>query len=389
MKILLVGEYSRLHNSLKEGLQKLGHEVTIISTGDHFKQFPSDILLKRKYDNGILKKLKVGLYKLFKIDITSISLRNQFFKNKESLQGFDVVQLINESAFSIEPKYEIEIIEFLKKNNNKLFLLSCGADHTSIKFAVDKKIRYSIMTPYLEGIVPAKDYGHPLKFLKPEFENLHQFIVQSVDGILASDMDYDIPLQGHKKYLGLMPNPVNTSKLDYIPISIDGKIKVFHGINRTNYFKKGNDYFEAVLERVQKTYASKVEVITVENIPYSEYIKKYNAAHILLDQVFSFDQGYNALEAMAKGKVVFTGAETEFLETYNLNPDEVCINALADVDYLFQKLEELILNPEKLTYISKNARAFIEREHDYILVANKYLEAWKSSNTQEINKVAR
>lgn len=389
MKILLVGEYSRLHNSLKEGLQKLGHEVTIISTGDHFKQFPSDILLKRKYDNGILKKLKVGLYKLFKIDITSISLRNQFFKYKESLQGFDIVQLINESAFSIEPKYEIEIIEFLKKNNNKLFLLSCGADHTSIKFAVDKKIRYSIMTPYLEGIVPAKDYGHPLKFLKPEFENLHQFIVQSVDGILASDMDYDIPLQGHKKYLGLMPNPVNTSKLDYIPISIDGKIKVFHGINRTNYFKKGNDYFEAVLERVQKTYASKVEVITVENIPYSEYIKKYNAAHILLDQVFSFDQGYNALEAMAKGKVVFTGAETEFLETYNLNPDEVCINALADVDYLFQKLEELILNPEKLTYISKNARAFIEREHDYILVANKYLEAWKSSNTQEINKVAR
>lgn len=382
MKILLVGEYSRLHNSLKEGLQKLGHDVTIISTGDHFKQFPSDILLKRKYDNGILKKLKVGLYKLFKIDITSISLRNQFFKYKESLQGFDVVQLINESAFSIEPKYEIEIIKFLKNNNSKLFLLSCGADHTSIKFAIDKKIRYSIMTPYLEGKVPAKDYGHPLKFLKPEFENLHQFIVRNVDGILASDMDYDIPLQGHKKYLGLMPNPVNTSKLDYIPISIDGKIKIFHGINRTNYFKKGNDYFEAVLEKIQKKYASKVEVITVENIPYSEYIKKYNAAHILLDQVFSFDQGYNALEAMAKGKVVFTGAETEFLKKYNLKPDEVCINTLADVDYLFQKLEELILNPEKLITISKKARAFIEREHDYILVANKYLDAWKAGNTQ-------
>ncbi|HLV93186.1 MAG TPA: glycosyltransferase, partial [Aequorivita sp.] len=210
----------------------------------------------------------------------------------------------------------------------------------------------------------------------------HQFIVRNVDGILASDMDYDIPLQGHKKYLGLMPNPVNTSKLDYIPISIDGKIKIFHGINRTNYFKKGNDYFEAVLEKIQKKYASKVEVITVENIPYSEYIKKYNAAHILLDQVFSFDQGYNALEAMAKGKVVFTGAETEFLEKYNLKPDEVCINTLADVDYLFQKLEELILNPEKLITISKKARAFIEREHDYILVANKYLDAWKAGNTQ-------
>ena len=27
MKILLIGEYSRLHNSLKEGLQKLENEV--------------------------------------------------------------------------------------------------------------------------------------------------------------------------------------------------------------------------------------------------------------------------------------------------------------------------------------------------------------------------
>lgn len=42
MKILLIGEYSRLHNSLKEGLQHLGHDVTLISTGDGMKQFPSD-----------------------------------------------------------------------------------------------------------------------------------------------------------------------------------------------------------------------------------------------------------------------------------------------------------------------------------------------------------
>lgn len=42
MKILLVGEYSRLHNSLKEGLEILHHEVTIIGTGDSFKQFPVD-----------------------------------------------------------------------------------------------------------------------------------------------------------------------------------------------------------------------------------------------------------------------------------------------------------------------------------------------------------
>ena len=37
MKILLVGEYSRLHNSLKEGLEKLGHDVTLVGKQDGFK----------------------------------------------------------------------------------------------------------------------------------------------------------------------------------------------------------------------------------------------------------------------------------------------------------------------------------------------------------------
>ncbi len=376
MKILLVGEYSRLHNSLKEGLQALGHEVTLVSTGDDFKNFPSDILLKRKYESGLSKKVKVLLYRLFGLDISSQSLKNQFFQQQEKFKGFDIVQLINESSFGILPKYEKEIISFLKQNNEKLFLLSCGTDYTSVKYGFEKKFRYSIFNPFYEGKISEKDFFPALKYLKPNYKDLHGFVFENVDGIIASDLDYDIPLLGKEKYLGLIANPVNTQKLKFKPFSSEGKIIIFHGINRANYFKKGNDYFEAALGKIQKKYTTKIEVITVENIPYSEYIEKYNLAHILLDQVFAYDQGYNALEAMAKGKVVFTGAETEFLERYNLKEDEVCINALPDVDYLFKKLEDLILNPEKMTSISENARMFIEREHDYISIAKKYLETW-------------
>ena len=45
MKILLIGEYSNLHNSLKKGLIELGHEVTLVSFGDGFKNLSSDIRL--------------------------------------------------------------------------------------------------------------------------------------------------------------------------------------------------------------------------------------------------------------------------------------------------------------------------------------------------------
>jgi hypothetical protein len=54
------------------------------------------------------------------------------------------------------------------------------------------------------------------------------------------------------------------------------------------------------LELIENKYYDKVEVIITENIPYTEYITLYNNAHILLDQVYSYDQGYNALEVYIK-----------------------------------------------------------------------------------------
>tara|TARA_R110002072_G_scaffold182067_8_gene338294 strand:- start:7925 stop:9061 length:1137 start_codon:yes stop_codon:yes gene_type:complete len=376
MKILLVGEYSRLHNSLKEGLITLGHEVTLVGTGDYFKNFPADILLKRKYQKGLQKKIKVLIYRLFKIDMTSVNLKNQFFSFSEELKGFDVVQFINESPLGIEPQYEKQIITFLKENNKKLFLLSCGTDHISVKYAFDKKFQYSILTPFFEGKVSEKSFAHFLKYLKPEFKDLHDFVYENIEGVMASDLDYHIPLKGHTKYLGLLPNPVNTDKLLYLNNLVKDKIVIFHGINRGNFYKKGNDFFEKALIKIQKIYPEKLEIIITEDIPYQEYLKHYEKAHILLDQVYAYDQGYNALEAMARGKVVFTGAEKEFLEHYNLKEDEVCINALPDVDAIVEKLSWLIENPSEIGLISGNAKSFIEREHNYIKISKKYFEVW-------------
>jgi glycosyltransferase involved in cell wall biosynthesis len=375
MKILLVGEYSRLHNSLKEGLQALGHEVILIGSGDYFKNYPVDIKLERSHISGISKKWKVLLYRLFGIDIAASSLRKQFFANAEKLKGFDVVQLINESPLGTAPKVETEVISFLYKHNKKLFLLSCGADYISIKYAHEKKLRYSILTPYFENRGNVKDYAPLLKYLEPRFKKLHEFVYNRSEGVLASDIDYHVPLQRHPKYLGLHPNPVNIEKLPYIPLDVSGKIIVFHGINRSNYFKKGSHYFEEALEMVSQKYPQKVHIMVVENLPYSEYIEKYNQAHIVLDQVLGMDQGYNALEAMAKGKVVFTGAEKEFEDYYSLT-EEVAINALPDADAIFKELEHLLLNPERIVKISKNARAFVEKEHDYRKIAQQYIDTW-------------
>ena len=120
----------------------------------------------------------------------------------------------------------------------------------------------------------------------------------------------------------------------------------------------------------------KIKYIEVHDLDYNEYIKSYDSCHIFLDQVYAYDQGYNALEAMAKGKVVFTGAEKEWLDYYNLTEDSIAINALPDVDYLVKKISILIDNPELLKSISISARKFIENQHDYQNIAGVYVQKW-------------
>ena len=105
MRILLVGEYSRLHNSLKEGLQSIGHQVTLISSGDGLKQYQSDYLLTSKIKKNILLKTlnKISI-KLIGKDFIKSEFANQFKKLLPILKDFDVVQLINEDAIGTTPK---------------------------------------------------------------------------------------------------------------------------------------------------------------------------------------------------------------------------------------------------------------------------------------------
>ena len=129
---------------------------------------------------------------------------------------------------------------------------------------------------------------------------------------------------------------------------------------------------------IQQKFPKQVHIEIVENLPYAQYIETYNNAHIILDQVFAYDQGYNALEAIAKAKVVFTGAESGFMEHYKLD-SPVAINALPKVESLVLALEDLIKHPEKIKEIGMAAQNFVTQHHNYKEVAQLYLDTWKLS----------
>lgn len=376
MRILLIGEYSRLHNSLKEGLESFNHEVKIIGTGDNFKQFPVDYSISPKYflSNRFCVFLNKVLFKIFHIDLQLLEKGIRFWFFLPKLKNYDIVQLINSNAIETYPFLSTYLLKKIFKQNGKSFLLVCGEDTPIIDFLMRDTLKYSIMTPLLKNSKLKSDYRFSLKYMKDSYRNLFDFVSLNVLEIIVSDLDYKIPLPEKK----LIPNPINTTKISFESLIINERIIIFIGINKGSYIKKGSLFFEEALEIIKEKYKAKIEIITVESVPYNEYITLYNKAHVVLDQVYGYDQGYNALEAMAKGKVVFTGAEKEFIEYYNLG-ERVAINALPDVNYLVDELSFLIENPEEIIAIGKRARAFIEKEHNYIKIAEKYLEIWNKN----------
>ena len=174
----------------------------------------------------------------------------------------------------------------------------------------------------------------------------------------------------------MIPNPINTDILKMEIINDKNKIVILHAINSKNRVKKGNNFFEEALLIIKKKYSKKIKIIKTIDILYQDHVINVRNCDIILDQVYAYDQGYNALEAMALGKVVFSGAEKEWCKFYNIKEDTVIINALPDIQKIIDKLAWLIENPIHIRLISKNARKFVVKHHNYIEISKKYEKAW-------------
>lgn len=388
MRILLVGEYSGLHNALKQGLLSQGHQVTLVGTGDNFKNYPVDLSIEATFfKNGLPNLLRQLVYRLCKKDLAHWEFGFRFKRLLPTLKGYDIVQLISETPIYAPLKTEYRLLKKLREQNSAMFCLCTGTDYTFMKACAEGRYRYSLLDPYLADKSLAYEYQYALPYLTDRYRRHHEKVRDLVNGYIATDIDYDIAMKGEPKYLGMIPNPVkspltpNGGTINQNAIHEDNDtllstpVVIFHGINRWNYHKKGNRFFEDALKIISEKYGDRVKIITAENLPYSEYIAAYNSSHIVLDQVYAYDQGYNALEAMAAGKVVFTGAEKEFYDHYGLT-EKVAVNALPDVDAIVTELSVLIENPVKLSEIGKSARRFIETTHHFQDNGKKYLEVW-------------
>lgn len=364
MKILLIGEYSSLHWNLTKGLRELGYSVTLASDGDGFRNYPRDIDLLRKSSN-----VK---------DTFSAIIKN--YREFKDFKGFDIVQIINPCFTTLNVDFNRDLYNKLRAKNDKVFLGAFGDDSYWLKACLSNNIfRYSEF--FINGQENKLITNEQLKkrWLNSKREKLNDYIANSCDGIIACLYEYYVSYQrSFNDKLIYIPLPFDCKRITPRSLSIDDLVplRFFLGINKSRNEIKGTDKFKKVLKQVESEYSNELNSIIIESIAYDEYVNKMQASDIVLDQLYSYSPAMNGLLAMAMGKVLVSGAENEMYELLNEKENHPIINVYPTEDEIYKTLTSLINNKSNLPSIASNSRTFVEKHHNHIKVAQKYLDFW-------------
>lgn len=362
MKILLLGEYSNVHHTLAEALKALGHDVTLASDGDGWKNYPRDIDLKRA---------SLGKIATLKYLIRTVRQFRHF-------RGYDIVQLINPLFLDLKPSRVRPFYNYLRRHNRRIVMGAYGMDYYYVKGCLDcQTFRYSDFN-FGEQIRESQEND---LFLNDWFRGskgvLNRYISENCDAIVAGLYEY---YACYKKYF---PQP---EKLSYIPFPVTLEIesrapkfkcgdpvKFFLGVQQTRSVYKGTDIMERALQRVHQEYPEACEVCRVESVPFEEYVNLMNASHVILDQLYSYTPGMNGLEAMSRGLINVGGGEEEMyglMEEDELRP---IVNVKPNEESVYLALKELVERRDELIpKLQEETLRFIHRHHEAHDIALRY-----------------
>lgn len=393
MKILLIGEASFLHNTLKKGLVERGHRVTTMSDGNGWHDAPRDIDLRR---DGRWGKLG-GLWVVW-----------QLLRHLPQLCGNDVVQIHNYQFVPLMYRWNTLLLRFLKLTNRCVVKGCFGDDPQIFRRQAQGVPAYSDTfwsgqlqntdqhrdriaevvehgaeaswrktTAIADALVPCL-YEYWLDYNEPPYAaKLHYIplpieceeMVRWCDGEMVKCVGNDTPSHPNDSQL---PTNLTTSPSHHLTILI--------GLQPKRDFMKGAMKIATFVEEVARRHPGKVQIKYVEGVPYDEYMRLLAEADVLVDQLYSYTPSMNSLAAMARGTVVIGGGEEEYYEFIGEDTLRPIINVRPDVpdEENIAAIERALFTDGTLERMAQESIQFVHKYHDYRHVAEQYEQLYRS-----------
>jgi hypothetical protein len=185
---------------------------------------------------------------------------------------------------------------------------------------------------------------------------------------------YSLGYNDNPKLKAPIPLPNSGNNSVFIPNQEKGKLRILFGITRREF--KGAEFILEALEKIKRNYSTAVDITIVERLPFAEYIDLLRHTDVLIDQCKSYDYGMNAIFALENGCVVLSGCEKEAIEYLRIIDCPV-INILPEIVDIYNKIECLIVNKEKLQVIKKRSFEFVNTKHSNKLISSEFINHYK------------
>ena len=396
MKILLIGEASFLHNTLKKGLVERGHRVLTMSDGNGWHDAPRDIDLRRSGRWGKLGGLRVVW---------------QLLRHLPQLCFNDVVQIHNYQFVPLMYRWNTLLLRFLKLTNRRVVKGCFGDDPQIFRRQAQGVPAYSDTywsgqlqnaelhrdriaeviehgaeaswrkTTHMADALVACLYEYWLDYNEPPYAaKLHYIplpieceeMVRWCDGEMVKCLGNDTPSPSH-------PNDSQLSTLNS-QLTPSHPLTILIGLQPKRDFMKGAMKIATFVEEVARRHPGKMQIKYVEGVPYDEYMHLLAEADVLVDQLYSYTPSMNSLAAMARGTVVIGGGEEEYYEFIGEDTLRPIINVRPDVpdEENITAIERALFTDGMLERMAQESIQFVHKYHDYRLVAKQYEQLYYS-----------
>jgi hypothetical protein len=326
-----------INSRLKEGFDKLGVKADFYHFRDHPFSYNTGIKIKYS-NNGFIRKIqKLAL-------IIKLLIKYHYFiflSPNPLLTNF----------------YDIKIFMFFRK---KMMLIFVGCDAR-----IPEKVTKYKWNPCINCNQEYKDFVGCIiqekKEIIKQVESLFDIIVcpQEASGFLKRTYVaayFPINLESY-----ILPEKYKV---------LNSKIKILHA--PSNKGVKGTKYIYETIDRLKRNYDFEFELVS--NVTVQKVYESILSSDIIIDQMLVGFYGLFSIEAMALSKPVICYIRDDIWENikndcpiYNANPDN-----------LFEVLENILKNPERLKEAGMLSRLYVEKYHDAKKIASQYYQLFQN-----------
>lgn len=303
--VLLLGEFSNLHNMLSYSLREYGINSFVVGSPNGFRGLRADLSLSSPF-HGILGRLHTAAKPII---------------NLRKLIGYDIVQAITYEQF--HPLINDSMLSLVSRQSGRFYSLSTGCD--------------SYLNTYLMS-------DHPYKSICVDclqFDQKREWCrTREIKSVKSQELLYDlsaaiIPMQlEYRESLLRTRFSSKVAPVHVLPFHIKDKpdnyasrslhrsstLRVAHGLNRFGF--KGTRVVEEAIKIIELEKIKELDVVILPRMPLDEYLSVISEFDVVIDQLYFESYGYNALYSMSMGVPVISSTTDKALNEIgvSLNP---------------------------------------------------------------------